>query len=69
MKRFVSFTACLLSIMGMSGGEASAADLKVGDKVPAFEVKDDTGKVWKSNNVIGKKMLVVFFYPADLTGG
>jgi peroxiredoxin Q/BCP len=43
--------------------------LKIGDKAPAFEAKDDAGKLWKSADVVGKKIVVVYFYPADLTGG
>ena len=44
-------------------------DLKVGDKAPAFQAKDENGKLWKSSDVVGKKILVVFFYPAATTGG
>lgn len=46
-----------------------AVDLKVGDEAPAFEVDDDSGKTWKSSDHIGKKIVVVYFYPADMTGG
>ena len=45
------------------------ADLNVGDKVPAFKSTDDQGKEWKSADHVGKKVLVVYFYPADMTGG
>lgn len=37
--------------------------LKVGDKAPAFESKDQDGKLHKLSDYAGKK-LVVFFYPA-----
>lgn len=47
---------------------AADVDLKVGDKAPAFEAKDDTGKLWKSADHAGK-FIVVYFYPADCTGG
>ncbi len=43
--------------------------LKVGDQAPEFTVKDDTGKDWKSSDHFGKKIVVVYFYPADMTGG
>ena len=46
-----------------------AVDLKVGDAAPVFEVKDDKGELWKSQDHVGKKILVVYFYPADMTGG
>lgn len=51
---------------------ASAAEpkpLDVGDKAPQFEVKDDSGSLWKSEDHFGKKIVVVYFYPADMTGG
>lgn len=44
-------------------------DLKVGDAAPKFESTDDAGKAWKSEDYVGKKVVVVYFYPADLTGG
>jgi peroxiredoxin Q/BCP len=43
--------------------------LKVGAKAPAFTSVDDQGKPWKSADLVGKKILVLYFYPADLTGG
>src|SRR4051794_16766269 len=43
--------------------------VNVGDKAPAFEAKDDTGKAWKSEDHVGKKIVVVYFFPADFTGG
>ena len=48
---------------------ASPVDLKVGDAAPKFEALDDTGKPWKSTDHVGKKIMVVYFYPADMTGG
>jgi peroxiredoxin Q/BCP len=43
--------------------------LKVGDKAPKFASIDDEGKPFKSTDVVGKKAVVLFFYPAALTGG
>ncbi len=43
--------------------------LAVGDAAPEFSVKDDTGSDWKSSDHFGKKIVVVYFYPADMTGG
>jgi len=49
---------------------ADAADgVKVGEAVPVFSALDDQGKKWNSKEHIGKKILVVYFYPADMTGG
>lgn len=46
-----------------------AVNLKEGDAAPSFQVTDDTGKEWKSEDHFGKKIVVVYFYPADMTGG
>ena len=54
-------------ILSCSG--ASAAEIKAGDKAPSFEATDDAGMTWKSADHIGKKVVVVYFYPADFTGG
>jgi peroxiredoxin Q/BCP len=43
--------------------------VKVGDKAPSFRALDDAGKRWRSRDHVGKKILVVYFYPADMTGG
>ena len=48
---------------------ANPVDLKVGDAAPKFEALDDTGKPWKSTDHVGKNIMVVYFYPGDMTGG
>lgn len=42
--------------------------LKVGDKAPAFELKDENGKTVKLSDFKGKRV-VVYFYPKDDTEG
>ena len=42
--------------------------LKIGDKMPYFEVVDQDGNKVSSNDLIGKKT-VVYFYPKDNTSG
>lgn len=46
-----------------------AVDLKVGDRAPTFTALDDQGSEWKSADHVGKKIVVVYFYPADMTSG
>ncbi len=43
--------------------------LKVGDKAPEFEAIDENGNSWKSNDYLGEEFVVVYFYPAAMTGG
>jgi thioredoxin-dependent peroxiredoxin len=42
--------------------------VKPGEDAPAFECTDEAGKPFKSTDVIGKKVVVLFFYGADFTG-
>jgi len=44
-------------------------DLNVGDTAPVFAATDDQGKPWKTADLVGKKFVVVYFYPADFTSG
>ena len=43
--------------------------LEVGDKAPLFELQDQDGKEWKLSEHLGGKHIVVYFYPAAMTGG
>lgn len=43
--------------------------LKIGDKVPSFVLKDQTGTKYNIDDLIEKKALVIFFYPKDFTPG
>src|SRR5262249_52137477 len=73
--RFLGLAVVAAALAALTIDPTSAAkakedvDLKVGDKAPEFEATDDQGKAFKSSDVVGKKILVVYFYPADCTGG
>jgi peroxiredoxin Q/BCP len=60
--------ALLLCLWGTLASQ-DKVDLKVGDAAPVFESKDDTGAAWKSADHVGKKIVVVYFFPAAFTGG
>lgn len=70
---------CLLAAVVLGGtlawNVASAADNKektvpnVGDPAPEFTLLDDKGEEWKSADHYGQKIVVIYFYPADFTGG
>ncbi len=63
----------MLSVLALAtvGGRAAdeKAELKVGDPAPAFEGVDDLGRPWKSADHVGKKYVVVYFFPGDFTPG
>jgi peroxiredoxin Q/BCP len=68
------FTASMLFVLGLVTHGAIAqdekkADLNVGNRAPAFESKDANGLAWKSADHVGKKFIVVYFYPGDFTPG
>src|SRR2546421_6451350 len=62
-----ALSACALVIGTLFAAEEKV--VKVGDPAPTFEATDDQGQTWKSSDHVGKKILVVYFYPADMTGG
>lgn len=67
-----ALVACL-SVAAVAVSQEAAEQepvvLTVGDQAPEFEGLDDQGDPWKSIDHVGKKILVVYFYPADMTGG
>jgi peroxiredoxin Q/BCP len=68
--RSMTLGALALSILSLTVVAQNApVDLKVGDKAPDFTATDDTAKQWKLSDHVGKKLIVVYFYPADFTGG
>jgi thioredoxin-dependent peroxiredoxin len=45
------------------------ASLKVGDRVPSFSLSSQAGTIVNSSDFIGKKPVVIYFYPKDDTPG
>lgn len=45
------------------------ATVKVGDRVPDFSLPSQTGTTVNISDLIGKKSLVIYFYPKDDTPG
>lgn len=41
----------------------------VGDSAPLVQGKDQDGKEWKLSDVVGKKVVLLYFYPKDDTPG
>lgn len=69
MRFFVFLALSTLSFFSAFAKEGQPVTLNVGDPAPVFEAMDDSGAVWKSADHVGKKIVVVYFYPADMTGG
>lgn len=60
--------ATAFAVNGNPSDSQSDSLLKVGDPAPDFKAYTDEGEVWTSTDR-GDGILVVFFYPAAMTGG
>lgn len=45
------------------------ADIKVGDRAPDFTLLDEKGQPRSLKDYLGKKTVVLYFYPKDFTSG
>lgn len=60
----------IISLLIMASINLSAQQgISVGEKAPIFKAKADDGSVWDVRDHIGKDYIVVYFYPAAMTGG
>ncbi|MCF8380581.1 MAG: peroxiredoxin [Bacteroidales bacterium] len=69
MKTHIKIYLIAFSLFVTGSIQAQNISLNIGDIVKPFSAKADNGEVWESKNAIGKKNLVVYFYPAAMTGG
>jgi peroxiredoxin Q/BCP len=73
MKRLSLGALPLLAAVWLTGIPLAAAfgaeTPKAGDKAPVITGKDQEGKTWKLADVLGKKMVLLYFYPKDDTPG
>ncbi len=74
--RFLIRATCLwllggliLTAQPMRAADEKKVELKVGDPAPKFEATDEQGLTWLSSDHVGKKYLVVYFYPGYFTPG
>src|SRR5215469_14210851 len=65
-----NFAISLAVTLFMAAAATALADMPVaGDKAPAFQGTDQSGQTLKSSDVVGKKIVLLYFYPKDFTGG
>src|SRR5690349_6974581 len=63
-----SVSASLLSLLCFAAtGQAKTP--AVGDPAPLVQGKDQNGKDWNLSDVVGKKVVLLYFYPKDDTPG
>jgi peroxiredoxin Q/BCP len=59
----------LLAALLISATTLFAAMPKAGDTAPLISGKDQNGKDFKLADLTGKKVVLLYFYPKDFTGG
>ena len=65
MKKSLSLISLFLLVSSL----IASAGLEVGSKVETFSANADSGDLWQLSDYLGKKNVVVYFYPAAMTGG
>jgi peroxiredoxin Q/BCP len=69
MYRTISSALFLAGIVAAVQAADSAKTPAVGDKAPLIQGKDQNGKTFKLADVVGKKVVLLYFYPKDNTPG
>ena len=67
MKKIAAWTFGFLGFL-LWGGGASAAELKVGDSAPEFELAGTDGKTYRLSDLKGKTVVLAWF-PKAFTSG
>lgn len=67
--RSLLFSLTMIPLQRVGIADGLEVILGEGDVVPMFEARAADGMVWRSEDHVGRKFIVVYFYPADLTGG
>jgi peroxiredoxin Q/BCP len=69
MKTYLFFTLLVVTAIIFSTATTFAAMPKAGDTAPLIAGTDQDGKDFKLADHIGKKIVLLYFYPKDFTGG
>ncbi|TLX77028.1 peroxiredoxin [Labilibacter sediminis] len=57
------------ALLNLYSAVAQKQGYDIGDKFEDFTAIDENGKEWDASKLIGKKNIVIYFYPAAMTGG
>jgi peroxiredoxin Q/BCP len=68
MKNYITAVLTLISSLSLFASDAPAVP-KAGDKAPLFTGQDQDAKTVKLKSFIGKKIVLLYFYPKDNTPG
>ena len=62
---FVAVAACFSMLPSSSFAEIP----KVGDSAPDFEMQGSDGKTYKAKDFVGKRAVIIAWFPRAFTGG
>ena len=66
MKRLLTLSVLFLFLSALAG---LAADLKVGDPAPEFQLPGSDGKTYRLSDFQGKQAVVLAWFPKAFTSG
>lgn len=69
MKRVSKSRTTITGILFIFFTPTLCAQVETGQKAPLFSAIDDQGLTWNLGDHVGKQNIVLFFYPAAMTGG
>ena len=69
MPRYTPLLITLLIAGSLAPPARAGGSPRVGEAAPTFEAIDDRGNAFESADLQGRKKLVIFFYPGDMTQG
>ena len=71
MKTILVAAVCVVVLLFVARAFASDRNKTpaAGDRAPLVEGKDQDGKPWKLADLLGKKIVLLYFYPKDDTSG
>jgi len=67
--RLTIITLVLLLTIATNSLAQENSLIKVGEKAPLFKTVTDNGKPWALENHLKKKYIIIYFFPAAMTGG
>jgi len=70
IQQSLALAAGAVVLLGACACSSSArADLRPGDTAPAFELRGSDGKTYRLADYLGKKAVVLAWFPKAFTGG
>ncbi len=63
------YTVLFISYLSFHNNTNDMKKISVGSTIPSFALQDQHGQMFQIDSVVGKKNLVIYFYPKDDTPG